>query len=42
MLDQTVSQTEEFIKEENEQFNKIRLIMRYRLYGRDGVTDKEF
>jgi hypothetical protein len=28
--------------EETEKFKDFRVIMKYRLYGRDGITDREF
>lgn len=42
MLEQSYQMTDEQISEQKEDQNKLRLIMKYRLYGRDGVTNKEF
>ena len=42
MLDQSQIQSEDQMEVEEEEMLKLRLIMKYRLYGRDGITDKEF
>lgn len=42
MLEQTQVHNEESHLAEQEEFMKLRTIMKYRLFGRDGVNDKEF
>lgn len=41
-LETSVIQSEEHVQAENDEFQKQRMILRYRLYGRDGVTKREF
>lgn len=33
---------ESAVNKQTEELNKLRIIMKYRLYGRDGVDEKEF
>ena len=42
MLEQTQINNEENNLAEQEEFQKLRTIMKYRLFGREGVNEKEF
>ena len=41
-LDQSEYQSEEHKKDQNEKFSQVRTIMKYRLFGREGITEREF
>ena len=41
-MDTSVMQSDEHQQAEQEDFQKQRMILRYRLYGRDGITKREF
>ena len=40
VLGHSIMKSDEYIKEERARNNKMRTILLYRLFGRDGVTDK--
>jgi hypothetical protein len=41
-LDFSAIRSESYLKEEQAKFQRQRIIMKYRLYGRDGVTEREY
>ena len=41
-LDFSAIRSESYLKEEQAKFQKQRTIMRYRLYGKEGVSDREY
>ena len=41
-MDYSVIRQEHYLEAERAKFNWHKLLMRYRLFGRDGINDREF